>query len=796
MAQQRRPLNPKSISEGTLDLNVPKTPEGSRLAPRRAVSTPEGVEEPEQIARSDKSMSKANAGRKPFMSPCGKKGYVREQYLIKHKRDCDTCKHISKERDDADSRGKHNGSEQLSTEVSGSVEDPGGSRSPILDHGKPRINAHAGWVHATTADGRMTDLEDGIHLEGKLLANHFKKRSDTPLIHERLMEKLNQKLTPTDQQGYVYILSDPMRPNLLRIGRTKSILQRMSQIHYTCGLELGLVKLCQVDNYIRTEGLIHTYILDLCRPYTCANCGSHHGAWFEITKKSARAYVDMWVTFMNRVHPYDPDSKEFRPFYRILVRLAEPLLRKVGTEGLREHWGRILLSATKRTSTSVSEMPETQPWFLIGEGVSKEAAQVSVQHFQGSNAFVDPGMGDGQYAGIFGYWVHERRPPTDAMIGNMKVESQLLRLEGRGEEFAQPADFCPREQVARDFGWQVGLNKFLHEGQPKTPLELTNRGTLGKGSFGVVEEVITRCGQLLVQKRIHVPRKKDQARRYREMIDGEIANLKSLSHAHIVKLVGSYEQRKGIYDLQVCVLMWPSGDEDLEIFLEETYPDAPNDVKELTFKPWMRSWFLCLTSALAYIHSQNMRHEDIKPKNIIRCGGNIYLTDFSSSRKLEDGGVTSTTSPALATRLYAAPEAMLDELGRANRHGFGTDVYSLGLVFLEMVVILQGHSLVDLQASIFMHEHGIREYHRSLRDLDLTSLGESFLRDSLLGLYKSCIQVMLSPERKERPTARQIWFSLLEKTPLSSSNCCALISRTAESTPSSGKGFALELKRP
>jgi hypothetical protein len=115
---------------------------------------------------------------------------------------------------------------------------------------------------------------------------------------------------------------------------------------------------------------------------------------------------------------------------------------------------------------------------------------------------------------------------------------------------------------------------------------------------------------------------------------------------------------------------------------------------------------------------------------------------------------------------------------------------------LDMIVVLQCHSLADLQASIFTHESGIREYHRSLKDLDLASLGESLLGDSLLDLYKSCIQVMLSPERKERPTARQIWFSLSATTQLFSSTCCALISRTVERTPSSEKGFALELRRP
>lgn len=382
MAQQCRPVNPKSVSDGTLEVNAPRTPEGPRLAPRRVVSTPEGVEELEHLAISDKSMSKANAGQKPFTSPCGKKGYIREKYLIKHKRDCDTCKRISKEGDDADSRGQSPDLGQLSTggdemkvcsenpdsefhkltgdfspevqshgrgckesgdtDASGSARNPGGSRSPIRDHWILPTNTKAGPISAMTTDGEVIDLEDEVYPEGKPSANCSEVQSDSPLIHDRLKEKLGRKLTPADQRGYVYIFRDPKRPDLLKIGRTKSILQRMSQIRYTCGLELVVVKHFEVENYIRTEGLIHTYVFDLRRSYKCAECKTKHGEWFEIGKQSAETYVDRWANFMTQEQPYDAESKDLQPFFRKLVRTRESIFRDLKSEELREHWIQIL----------------------------------------------------------------------------------------------------------------------------------------------------------------------------------------------------------------------------------------------------------------------------------------------------------------------------------------------------------------------------------------------------------------------------------------------------------------------
>lgn len=96
------------------------------------------------------------------------------------------------------------------------------------------------------------------------------------------------------------------------------------------------------------------------------------------------------------------------------------------------------------------------------------------------------------------------------------------------------------------------------------------------------------------------------------------------------------------------------------------------------------------------MHSQRIHHEDMKPQNIIHRGERIYFTDFSSSRSFEAGQATSTANPARASRLFAAPEAFYPNDGTLVRHGSKTDVFSLGLVFVEMLTVLAGFDVDSL----------------------------------------------------------------------------------------------------
>ncbi|KAF2025915.1 kinase-like protein [Setomelanomma holmii] len=215
----------------------------------------------------------------------------------------------------------------------------------------------------------------------------------------------------------------------------------------------------------------------------------------------------------------------------------------------------------------------------------------------------------------------------------------------------------------------------------------------------------------MARKRIFIKRVNAQATTgNKQAIRSEIENMRSLDHQHIVKVVSCYQEPSGPSSANFYVLLHPSADNDLQNFLEETCNKASSSDREL-YISWINSWFQCLLSALAYLHYQGIHHEDIKPANIVHCSHQIYFTDFSSSRKVTSWEETSTESPAAASRLFAAPEALYDGT-RRFRHGSETDVFSLGLVFVEMVTVMIGKNIDDLRSYLFDEANEPRQYHR------------------------------------------------------------------------------------
>jgi serine/threonine-protein kinase len=88
--------------------------------------------------------------------------------------------------------------------------------------------------------------------------------------------------------------------------------------------------------------------------------------------------------------------------------------------------------------------------------------------------------------------------------------------------------------------------------------------------------------------------------------------------------------------------------------------------------------------AVQHAHSQAVIHRDLKPSNIlVKTDGTIKLLDFGIAKHLDaaDGAVEQTrTGLRLMTPAYAAPEQV-----RGQRVGIRTDVYSLGVVFYELL---------------------------------------------------------------------------------------------------------------
>jgi serine/threonine protein kinase len=266
---------------------------------------------------------------------------------------------------------------------------------------------------------------------------------------------------------------------------------------------------------------------------------------------------------------------------------------------------------------------------------------------------------------------------------------------------------------------------------------------LGHGSLGVVDAVTSKEAQdgiIVARKTIqlrNVTRKK-----LLPLIQQEVAVLKSLSHHHIVKVLDTYETSGR--PRSFGILLSPAGDEDLSHFLERVGENNSSD-EELQL---LNKWQLCLTSAIAYIHSQNIRHKDIKPSNMICKGNEIYLTDFGSAHQFNTGLTSSTEGPLVGiTRMYSAPEVIAND-----RRGRPADIFSLGCVFAEMASVVDGKTVEEFEDYRTVPVEDEPETLTSVYH-DTTHRVLAWFTDLGDGWTASLLKDMLAADHKRRPTA-------------------------------------------
>ncbi|RMZ89827.1 hypothetical protein DV736_g2953, partial [Chaetothyriales sp. CBS 134916] len=213
---------------------------------------------------------------------------------------------------------------------------------------------------------------------------------------------------------------------------------------------------------------------------------------------------------------------------------------------------------------------------------------------------------------------------------------------------------------------------------------------LGSGGFGIVDHVISRQSyKPFARKRIPRGRTFKKDRDALRNFENELKNLKLLSHGHLVKLIGSYTDRK-----HVGLIMTPVADMDLDVYLSSTRID-PIDRQNC-----LRRFYGCLATAVEYLHHNQIRHMDIKPKNTLVKDRQILLTDFGTSHNWTDDSrsTTSGTNKQAFTKAYCAPEVLHGSRNRTS------DIWSLGCVFFDMSTVLSGFSVSDRKS--FHQSHG------------------------------------------------------------------------------------------
>ncbi|KAK4551578.1 hypothetical protein LTR86_011079 [Recurvomyces mirabilis] len=212
-------------------------------------------------------------------------------------------------------------------------------------------------------------------------------------------------------------------------------------------------------------------------------------------------------------------------------------------------------------------------------------------------------------------------------------------------------------------------------------------------------------------------------------------------HNHVVKLIHTYFEDVDGEQMKFAVIM-DRADSNLQFYLEPGKLPAPQ-------------WLGCLVSVVRHIHGLGIRHRDIKPTNVLIKDGKILLADFGISQ-MGLGKTMPTTyqyrKPS-RSREYCAPE-----VDNGSTRGRSADIFSLGAVFLEMLVALNDpeyskqlnvvlRASSGLTASYSKHADGVRRW-----------IGENFHPPGWQQGFSRVCQTMLDPDRNARPSAEDIYL--------------------------------------
>ncbi|KAL2021674.1 hypothetical protein VTK56DRAFT_6766 [Thermocarpiscus australiensis] len=359
-------------------------------------------------------------------------------------------------------------------------------------------------------------------------------------------------------------------------------------------------------------------------------------------------------------------------------------------------------------------------------------------------------------------------------------------------------------------GKHTPLDDFTEAKKLHPRLKVVHDTPLGSGSFGVVQKVQFTTNNrsiCLARKLVRPPNRRFPVQLLRE----EANVMEKLDHEHIVKLVGTYCIRTDLY-----LLLWPvaicnldclltdidclrSGHGDREDMVNRlhalgldnldaidragsTTTHAPASPSNCPLK-YLQQIMGCITRAVAYCHQANIRHLDLKPSNILLNPGRVYLADFGIAKDVHDRDHTMTRGQA-GTPKWRAPELHQNQDDWSMK---AADVYSLGMVLLNIATVVHGAPLDDFDAMLGdlsprgradkLHDYLPKLEHLALATQEVEDVNApTFGPKHIINL----VSRMLSSEPSSRPVIFQVDSELVELGGIDQvyhSPCCKKSSR-------------------
>ncbi|XP_053663581.1 serine/threonine-protein kinase Nek8 [Anopheles marshallii] len=239
--------------------------------------------------------------------------------------------------------------------------------------------------------------------------------------------------------------------------------------------------------------------------------------------------------------------------------------------------------------------------------------------------------------------------------------------------------FVEKPTKQESFTSDVAKKVAEQQHQQEHVLDLTGYRKLrsvGQGSFGVAILYERQSdGQQVVMKQIALS---NLAKPEREMAMNEVEVFSKLHHPNIIAYLGSSVRG----DLLLIEMEYADGGTVAQMLAER------NQSEPLPER-FVLNMFEQLTSAISYIHSQNILHRDLKTANVFLHGkGTVKVGDFGIS-KIMNTNVHAQT--VLGTPYYFSPE-----MCEGKEYNEKSDVWALGCILGEMCCLKKAFTATNL----------------------------------------------------------------------------------------------------
>ncbi|KAI0212278.1 Cyclin-dependent-like kinase 5 [Lamellibrachia satsuma] len=186
---------------------------------------------------------------------------------------------------------------------------------------------------------------------------------------------------------------------------------------------------------------------------------------------------------------------------------------------------------------------------------------------------------------------------------------------------------------------------------------------IGEGTYGTVFKAKNRETQeIIALKRVRLD---DDDEGVPSSALREICLLKELKHKNIVRLYDVLHSEKKL------TLVFEYCDQDLKKYFDSCNGEIDPDI--------VKSFLYQLLRGLAFCHSHNVLHRDLKPQNLlINKSGELKLADFGLARAF--GIPVRCYSAEVVTLWYRPPDVLFG----AKLYSTSIDMWSAGCIFAEL----------------------------------------------------------------------------------------------------------------